>query len=118
MTSSGGLDRSRPTNRSIAGTTIRMMIGPIQSQTPHPVSWWPTNATRASDGTTRPISHRYRFLSVHLALEPCGTVELAMVSWLAIDLSSARVVHLGTRCRTLYTTVGDVKRFDKRTANV
>ncbi len=58
MTSSGGLERSRPANRSMAGTTPRMMIGAIHSHTLQPVSWNIPNAMNASEGTTRPISHR------------------------------------------------------------
>ena len=38
ITSSGGFERSSPATRSIAGTTPRITIGPIQKKMPQPVS--------------------------------------------------------------------------------
>ena len=58
MTSSGGLERSSPATRSMAGTTTRMMIGPIQSHTSQPVRWCMPKAMKASEGTTSPIIQR------------------------------------------------------------
>ncbi len=58
MASSGGLVRSRPATRSIAGTTPRMTIGPTQNQTPQPVRAHMPKAMNASDGTTSPMSQR------------------------------------------------------------
>ena len=58
MTSSGGFDRSRPVIRSMAGTITRITIGPTQNHTDQPVSACMPSATKASDGTTSPISHR------------------------------------------------------------
>ena len=42
----------------MAGTTPKTTIGPIHHHTPQPVSAWSPKATKASEGTTRPSSHR------------------------------------------------------------
>ena len=72
------MDRSSPAIRSIAGTITRITTGPIQKKAPQPVATHAPYPMKASDGTTSPISQRYRFLSFHCSVEPVGTVLLAI----------------------------------------
>ena len=63
----------------MAGTITRITIGPTQNHTDQPVSACMPSATNASDGTTRPISQRWRFRSFHCSVEPAGTVLWALM---------------------------------------
>src|SRR3954454_7007189 len=106
MTSSGGLERSSPSTRSIAGTTTRITTGPIQNGPGQPVASHPPYPMKNRLGTTSPISHRYRFRSRHRSFEPAGTVVRATASirgpTLLLDISPVSV-------KWLYMTVRDVK---------
>src|SRR5690242_19849107 len=63
----------------MAGTITRITIGPIQNHTPQPVSAHMPYPTKARDGTTSPISQRYRFPSFQSAVDPAGTVLFAVM---------------------------------------
>ena len=42
----------------MAGTSTRTTMGPVQRKALHPVSSYPPIATKAKDGTIRPMSQR------------------------------------------------------------
>ena len=75
MTSSGGLELSRPAARSKIGMITLMSSGPTRAKPHQPPEAMKASAkTMPRPGTIIPSSHRYRFLSFHTSVVPSGTV--------------------------------------------
>src|SRR5690349_3781728 len=90
----------------MTGTITRITIGPSQNHTPQPVTACRPIARKASEGTTRPISQRYRLRSVHVSDEPGGTVPVEAV----MAASSLSFTGAYEMCTEMHKSGGFVKQ--------